>query len=163
VSWFNARDFCEKHGWRLPTEAEWEYAARAGTKTTWSFGDDEKVLGEYAWFGNSKGEVHPVGTKKPNPWGIYDMHGNAWEWVADWYGDYPARAQVNPIGPETGVLRVLRGAAFFNPPWVLRSADRFRIQPAFRFRTVGFRCARDASPPGPLSHRPPAARERGGG
>ena len=163
ISWGNANAFCASHGWRLPTEAEWEYAARAGTQTLWSFGDDESGLLAYAWFGkNSDGELHAVGTKKSNSWGISDMHGNAWEWVADWSGSYQAGTQVNPVGPESGEERVVRGGAFLVPSWSLRSAYRIRIPPSNRIGDIGFRCAHGASPPGPLSHRPPAAREREG-
>ncbi len=151
VSWYDADDFCKRNGWRLPTEAEWEYAARAGTQAAWSFGDDEKVLGDFAWFeGNSGGNLYPVGTRKPNPWGIYDMHGNAWEWVADWWGPYGHGAQTDPTGPSSGILRVLRGGASGNPPRVLRSADRDWMRPTARVGDVGFRCARGPSPPTPL-------------
>lgn len=143
VSWFEARDFCEKHGWRLPTEAEWEYAARAGTETAWSFGDDEKALGDYAWFHENSGvATHPVGTKKPNPWGIYDMHGNTWEWVADWYAPYQAGEQTDPLDLSTGNFRVLRGGAFNDSLRFLRSSIRFWFQPSFRNVDIGFRCAR---------------------
>ena len=161
VSWFDAKAFCEQHGWRLPTEAEWEYAARAGSQTAWSFGNDEKALGDYAWFDeNSGGQIHSVGTRKPNPWGIYDMHGNAWEWIADWYGLYKPDAQRDPSGPSTGDSRVLRGGAFDFPPGFLRSALRLRIEPSIRYRDVGFRCARGPSPPTPL---PPPSRPAGRG
>jgi formylglycine-generating enzyme required for sulfatase activity len=143
VTWSDAQKFCKERGWRLPTEAEWEYAARAGTTTTWSFGDDEKDLGDYAWFQENSGLApHPVGTKKANRWGLYDMHGNVWEWVADWYAPYPPDPQTDPQGPEVSDSRVLRGGAFVGSPRVLRSALRFRIEPELRINNVGFRCAR---------------------
>jgi formylglycine-generating enzyme required for sulfatase activity len=164
VSWYEAKAFCESHGWRLPTEAEWEYAARAGTTTTWSFGDDERLLGGYAWFeGNSNAVLHPVGTRKPNSWGIYDIYGNAWEWVADWYENYPNEAQVDPPGPPSGEARVLRGGAFNGLPEVLRSANRFRNQPSYRYWNFGFRCARSPHPPAPSPIALPPTGRGGGG
>jgi formylglycine-generating enzyme required for sulfatase activity len=145
VSWTEAIAACERFGGRLPTEAEWEYAARAGSQTVWSFGDDEKMLGEYAWYEeNSGGKPHDVGTKKPNKWGLYDMHGNVWEWVADWYGTYPSAGQTDPSGPTTGQYRVRRGGSFFNPPSGLRSAIRYWVEPEDRDSGIGFRCARGA-------------------
>ncbi|HKH48243.1 MAG TPA: formylglycine-generating enzyme family protein, partial [Thermoanaerobaculia bacterium] len=119
------------------------YAARAGRQTAWSFGDDEKLLGNYAWYEkNAGGTPHPVGMKEPNDWGLHDMHGNVWEWVADWYGMYPATAKIDPTGPLEGEYRVLRGASFAVKAQGLRSADRDGFGPQFRFRYVGFRCAR---------------------
>ena len=95
--------------YRLPTEAEWEYACRAGSTSKYSFGDDEGQLGDYAWFsGNSNQKSNPVGQKKPNAWGLYDMHGNVFEWCADWYDDYPKQAVTDPVGPAEGVVPVNR-------------------------------------------------------
>ncbi len=99
ISWDDARAYCEWLGeltgehYRLPTEAQWEYACRAGTETRWSFGDEERDLDEHAWYsGNADGKLHPVASRRPNPWGLYDMHGNVWEWCADWYEeDYYAQ------------------------------------------------------------------------
>jgi len=140
ISWFNAQEFCEKLSqltaktYRLPTEAEWEYACRAGTETRFSFGDDENQLGDYAWFsGNSDNVTHPVGEKLPNPWGIYDMHGNVWEWCADTYHESYATKSDNI--KENGSIAwgdyiylshgsLLRGGAFDSYPGLCRSAYR---------------------------------------
>ena len=129
-------------GYRLPTEAEWEYAARAGTTTSWSFGEDPAVIGEHAWYrGNSGGKVHAVGDKE-NPWGLSDMHGNVWEWVWDSYNLYRSGKVVN----STGSLRALRGGSFNYAPRFLRSAGRLRDSPGVQNRDFGFRCARGAGP-----------------
>ncbi len=130
-------------GYRLPTEAEWEYATRAGTTTAYSFGDDASELDEYAWYPrNSGNRVQAVGTKRANPWGLYDMHGNVWEWVWDWYGPYPSQTATDPTGPESGSLRVLRGGSFWFTPWDLRSAGRDGDGPGYRLRDRGLRCVR---------------------
>ena len=149
VSWDEAKAACESFGGRLPTEAEWEYAARAGSQSAWSFGDDEKKLDDYAWYGvNSGGAPHPVGTRKPNNWHLDDMYGNAWEWVADRYGPYHGAAQSDPTGATTGEGRVLRGGSFgVSTPWVLRSANRFRYVPSLGDRVIGFRCGRGSRRP----------------
>lgn len=143
VSWADAQVACEHFGGRLPTEAEWEYATRAGSRTAWSFGDDEKRLGEYAWYkGNSGSKPHPAGTKKPNAWGLHDMHGNVYEWVADWYGPYPSAAQTDPTGPASGEYRILRGGSYsyLDSVSALRSAFRISYWPGYRFWFIGFRC-----------------------
>jgi len=130
-------------GYRLLTEAEWEYACRAGTSSRWSFGDDEARLGEHAWYNkNTDGKAHPVAQKRPNPWGLHDMHGLVWEWCWDRYGPYPNEAQTNPSGPSEGVDRVLRGGSFRNGAVSSRSANRNRIRPGYRLVNIGFRCAR---------------------
>ena len=113
VSWEDVEGFIEELNlregvsvYRLPTEAEWEYAARAGTQTTYHFGNAANRLGQYGWYeDNSGNRSHPVGEKRPNVWGLYDMHGNVWEWVADWYGDYPSGAVIDPRGPRPQRLR----------------------------------------------------------
>lgn len=164
VSWFEARDYCrslgQSEGWEfdLPTEAEWEYATRAGTTTAWSFGDDQTVLADYAWFRENSGiEAHPVGQKKPNPWGLYDVHGNVWEWVLDcWEDDYRQRARGTPISDpgleadschqsdRPGASRVFRGGAFDDGPRNLRSAVRVGSEPEVSYSVLGFRCVRRA-------------------
>jgi len=145
VTWNDAKAFCEKSGYALPTEAEWEYAARGGSITPWSFGSDEKQLGNYAWY--TKNSVQPVGQKLPNPLGLYDMHGNAWEWVEDCYDEnaYKNRPELL-VDPRVGgscQYRGLRGGSARNDdPGVLRSADRGGIQPELRGVDAGFRCVR---------------------
>ena len=150
ISWDEVQEFIRrlnedagKDLYRLPTEAEWEYACRAGTQTRWSFGDDESLLPEYAWYhGNNyfTEGAKEVGTKKPNPWGLYDMHGNVWEWVQDWYDeDYYSRSVRNdPQGPTSGLGRVIRGGHFGHIDGV-RSAYRHLRFPDSRSYTVGVR------------------------
>ena len=135
--------------YRLPTEAKWEYACRAGTTTAFSFGDNEKQLGEYAWFkGNAfkAGEIyaHKVGLKKPNPWGLHDMHGNVWEWCSDWYGD-ELSGDTNPAGPNGGSTRVFRGGGWWYDTVNCRSASRNFFNPSNRDDDLGFRVARTQS------------------
>ena len=136
--------------YRLPTEAEWEYACRAGTDTHWSYGDyafpDHGDTGDYAWYsGNvpTTGHAQAVGTKRPNPWGLHDMHGNVWEWVEDWFAKTaPPEPLVDPIGPDTGTARVMRGGSFFDSPWRLGSAIRYAGQPRHYSAAIGVRLLR---------------------
>ena len=132
---------------RLPTEAEWEYACRAGKKTRWSFGNDESQLGDYAWYSANTKEAkelyaHAVTAKLANPWGLYDMHGNIYEWCQDWFGSYSKDTQTDPTGPDTGSGRVVRGGSFDGPAQFLRSAARHYYAPGFRGSLVGVRLLR---------------------
>jgi formylglycine-generating enzyme required for sulfatase activity len=127
----------------LPTDAQWEYACRAGSTSRYGFGDQESSLSEYGWFdGNSGSKTHPVGEKKPNAWGLYDMHGNVWEWCQDWYGAYWAEAVTDPRGPASGIFRVLRGGGWIFPAWGCRSAARSYSGPLLSDFSLGLRVAR---------------------
>ena len=148
ANWYDAVIFCRWVGCRLPTEAEWEFACRAGTTAQYFFGDDPKELEKYAWFAdNSNKDSHPVGQKNPNPWGLFDIIGNVWEWCddcdndVDYYQACKERGVVfNPKGPEKGERRVVRGGGFVDPAIVLRSASRYGIVPNFEGNNdVGFR------------------------
>lgn len=133
-----------KKGYRLPSEAEWEYACRAGTKTDYSFGDGSGSLGIYAWYaGNSGGTTHIVGGKKANIFGLYDMHGNVREWCWDWYNDkYSDMDQVDPVGPQNGISRVNRGGSWDVAEKSLRSAYRSSNDATFPGTAIGFRLAK---------------------
>jgi formylglycine-generating enzyme required for sulfatase activity len=151
VSWVDAQEFIghlnAKEGanyYRLPTEAEWEYSSRAGSNTAYCFGSSTSQLGNYAWYNeNSEYKKHPVGRKRPNAWGLYDMHGNAWEWCQDWYGDYPLGSVTDPDGPSTGSDRVFRGGHWLSLyASYCRSASRSSINPYNHYEILGFRLAR---------------------
>ena len=148
VSWNEAQEFCkkvsEKTGVtvRLPTEAEWEHACRAGTRTTYYTGDTGVDLDRAAWYyKNSGNTTHPAGQKAPNAWGAYDMHGSVWEWCGNWYEAYKAEAAVDPQGPAQGADRVLRGGSWGNDPGGCRSANRYGYFPVSRYNIIGFRVA----------------------
>ena len=155
LSWHDAVEFCRKlsdlpseqsvgYVYRLPTEAEWEYACRAGTTTKYSCGDSDVQLGDYAWYEKNSGDdVHVVGQKKPNPWGLYDMHGNVHEWCQDWFGDYPGSAATDPTGAASGSHRVYRGECWesFSGSSGGSGERRWR-EPDDRYYTIGFRVVR---------------------
>ena len=152
ISWQDSVEFCQRlsardgRRYRLPTEAEWEWSCRAGKTTQYSFGDDEKQLGGYAWYdGNSRYKseqhAHAVGQKRGNPFGLYDMHGNVWEWCSDWYDDeyYAASPEQDPAGPASGSSRVLRGGGWRYGPIALRSCFRYYYAPDDRDFDIGLR------------------------
>jgi formylglycine-generating enzyme required for sulfatase activity len=166
VSWNDAIGFCDKlseheslkpyyqsgslvqlgaEGYRLPTEAEWEYACQAGVATRFSFGDDSASIGDFAWYNrNAKSRTHPVGQKRPNAGGLYDMHGNVWEWCWDRYEPsyYVESPVADPLGPPQAVDRVFRGGGWHDDPRDCRRAFRGGITPEFRYDFLGFRVAR---------------------
>ena len=157
VTWEQAAEFCRKLSlkegaeYRLPTEAEWEYACRAGTTTPFHTGatistDQANYDGNYTYAGGRKGEFREAttaaGSFSPNGWGLHDMHGNAWEWCADWYGEYPQGDATDPTGPASGDRRVFRGGCWMNFPAVCRSANRAKVVPVSWNFHLGFRVAR---------------------
>jgi len=162
VSWNDAQQFLKKLNakmegkavFRLPTEAQWEYACRAGTSTAYHFGADvEKNMKDFAWFEwNSEGKTHPVGGKKPNAWGLHDMHGNVWEWCADIYEFkyYAGSPKDDPAGPAAGALRAIRGGAWYNGPGSCRSANRYGFDPARGSPLYGLRLVAEAAEPNAL-------------
>lgn len=151
VSWTEAREFCRRltererlaerlpagYAFTLPTEAQWEYACRAGTT-----GDYAGDPAELAWHGGNSGyETHPVGAKRPNPWGLFDLHGNVWEWCLDWYAPYPGGNATDPAGPASGADRVYRGGSWGDVTAACRSSFRNARGPEFRLGSLGLRVA----------------------
>ena len=146
VSWNDAQEFCAElsrmtgRRFSLPTEAEWEYAARGGKKSTGAKYSGSSSTANVAWYdGNSGGQTHPVGRLRPNELGIYDMSGNVWEWCYDWFGNYSSASQTDPMGPGTGSSRVLRGGSWHSSAWGCRVASRGINRPDNRNRYDGFR------------------------
>jgi hypothetical protein len=159
VTWNDAVAFAQKlsdkeglsgeSAYRLPTEAEWEYAARAGQGTKYAGSDDVDAV---AWHkGNSGSKTHPVGQKPPNAWGLYDMTGNVFEWTLDWYGDYLSDAPTNPKGASDGSYRVKRGGSWFRVPRYARVALRFKFAPKYVYYDVGLRLLVPSTPEGTTS------------
>jgi formylglycine-generating enzyme required for sulfatase activity len=145
VTFHQASQYCAKAGKRLPTEAEWEKAARGGT-TGWYYWDKDH-MDLYAWYGNNAGKrTRSVGTRNPNRYGLYDMAGNVWEWVQDWYASnyYPKSPHRNPKGPAKGTAKVIRGGSWGNTPEQIAHAHRDSREPDTRYINGGFRCAKDA-------------------
>ncbi len=165
VSWEDAVSFCKMLSdlpeertagrvYRLPTEAEWEYACRANSTTEYCFGDSDELLTDYAWFGDLRGgETHPVGKKKLNRWGLYDMHGNVWEWCQDWYSDSLTGYVTDPQGPSIGSQRVHRGGSWANDAANCRTGYRDSNVSTYRTSYIGFRVAMSlpATKPGSAS------------
>jgi formylglycine-generating enzyme required for sulfatase activity len=146
IKWLNKnKPESDLGDYRLPTEAEWEFACRAGTNTIYCFGNNKDQLGDYAWFEeNSESRPHTVGHKKPNNWGIYDMHGNVWEWVQDWFDPvyYSKCPILDPQGPKNGTHKVVRGGGCYRYSGYCRSAYRYSLPPDDRHFFLGFRLVR---------------------
>ncbi|MBQ6584525.1 MAG: formylglycine-generating enzyme family protein [Alistipes sp.] len=148
VSWDDIQEFITKLNtmtgktFRLPTEAEWEYAARGGNQSKGYKYSGSNTLDNVAWYtNNSGGKTHPVGQKQPNELGLYDMSGNVWEWCQDWYGSYSSSSQTNPTGPNSGYGRVLRGGSWFSNAALCRVSSRSYSNPHSHYGNHGFRLA----------------------
>ena len=154
VTFFDASNYCasisqrerkagrlaDGYEYRLPSEAEWEYACRAGSTNLFAFGDDAGAAEQYAWTAeNCDATTHPVGQKLPNAWGLYDMHGNVWEWCSDWFEPYPAAPLNDPVGPATSKYKVFKGGGWNQDAQYARASSRFMMSPSNGIHFVGFR------------------------
>jgi formylglycine-generating enzyme required for sulfatase activity len=141
--------------YRLPTEAEWEYACLAGSTNRFSFSEEPGVAEKYAWTAeNSDAITHPVGLKLPNAWGLHDMHGNVWEWCSDWFEPYPPAPLTDPVGPASGKYKVFKGGGWNQDLEFARSANRFMMSPSNGIHFVGFRVALSPIKPPPTRPNP---------
>lgn len=169
VTFFDASNYCatvtqreRKAGrlpagyeYRLPSEGEWEYACRAGATNLYSFGDDAGVAEQFAWTAeNSDAATHPVGLKRPNAWGLYDTHGNIWEWCSDWFEAYPAAPLTDPVGPATSKYKLFKGGGWNQDLEYGRASSRFMMSPSNGIHFVGFRLALGPPLPSPVPPTP---------
>ena len=154
ITFFDASNYCatitrreQKAGrlaagyeYRLPTEAEWEYACRAGSTNLFTFGDDASIAEQFAWTAeNCDAGTHPVGLKRPNAWGLHDVHGNVWEWCSDWFEPYPAAPLLDPVGPASSKYKVFKGGGWNQDAEYARASSRFMMSPSNGIHFVGFR------------------------
>jgi len=145
LNWYDAYICTLKVGCRLPNEAEWEYSARAGSTGNWCFGDDKDILPKYAhYYDMGASATRPVGSGLPNNWGLYDVHGNVWEWCADWFESYSHEPQRNPKGPSSGKFHVRRGGGWLYHARGCRCAFRYGNEPDYRYNDIGVRLARNS-------------------
>jgi len=171
VSFLDASNYCARltqleraarrlpadYEYRLPTEAEWEYACRAGSTNLFHFGDDPSVAEQYAWTAeNCEATTHPVGLKQPNAWGLYDTHGNVWEWCLDWFEPYPAKDVTDPVGPATSKYKVFKGGGWNQDAEYARASSRFMMSPLNGIHFVGFRVVLGPTAPQPPPPTPQA-------
>ena len=162
VTFFDVSNYCARvterervsgrlpvaYEYRLPTEAEWEHACRAGATNLFSFGDNPGVADQFAWTAeNSDATTHPIGLKRPNPWELHDMHGNVWEWCLDWFEPYPAGPATDPVGPATSKFKVFKGGGWNQDVEYARWVNRFMMSPSNGIHFVGFRVALGLTPP----------------